>query len=51
MERDGVVMFVAGVEVVALSDSFASAVTGSWADRCSELWETWSVFSKMGIAN
>lgn len=41
MERDRVVMFVAGVDVVALPDSFASAVTGSWswADRCSEEWE------------
>lgn len=51
MKKSSVVMFVAGVDVFALSASFASAAMGSWADSCSEEWETCSVWSEMGTAD
>lgn len=51
MKRCDAVLFVAGVEVVALSASFVSVTMGSWADRCSEEWETCSVWSEMCTAD
>lgn len=45
MKREGVVVFVVGVEGVAMSVSFVSAVVPSCADSCIENWEIWSIWS------
>lgn len=51
MKRSGVVGFVAGIEVVALSVSFASAAMESLADSCSEELDDCSVWSEICTAD